>query len=346
MTDKANDRPTALEHGGDGDEWREMWARPYTPPALAHQSDLAHYNPSKGLEAIAIAEIGEKYFTRAKDADGLCRAVEAKITAIGEYVEWRDGVVKWGGKQDRGAAILPDADPGDKIVHRWRKRFCSRVEGRTVIDATKMAAALEEAQQRCLRFCEGTDTYAKATFTGKFEQYTPAPYIEAARQVLSEIDLDPASCEIAQQTVQATRYFTVADDGLQQEWHGRIWLNPPYHRALIPAFVAKLVAEIEAGHVTEAVLLTNNGTDTRWYRAAHAMCSAICFTNCTKKSRIHFTRRGGDVVNPTQGQSFFFFGQDIEKFARVFADIGLIDVPYRRALAWRREARRRTAPPR
>jgi hypothetical protein len=31
---------------------------------------------------------------------------------------------------------------------------------------------------------------------------------------------------------------------------------------------------------------------------------------------------------PTQGQCFFYYGDDIEKFARVFAAIGLLVVPY------------------
>ncbi len=59
------------------------------------------------------------------------------------------------------------------------------------------------------------------------EWWTPEPYIEAARSVLGGIDLDPASCAQANETVQAARYCGVADDGLKQEWKGRVWLNPP-----------------------------------------------------------------------------------------------------------------------
>ncbi len=51
------------------------------------------------------------------------------------------------------------------------------------------------------------------------EWYTPSYIIEAARQVLGSIDLDPASCALANQTVKAAKYFTVDDDGLAQSWN-------------------------------------------------------------------------------------------------------------------------------
>jgi hypothetical protein len=67
---------------------------------------------------------------------------------------------------------------------------------------------------------------------GSHEWYTPAKYIETARRVLGQIDLDPASSEMAQRTVRADRYFSERDDGLSQQWQGRVWLNPPYTQPL------------------------------------------------------------------------------------------------------------------
>jgi hypothetical protein len=48
----------------------------------------------------------------------------------------------------------------------------------------------------------------RSEYTGEFEWYTPAEFVEAARAVLGEFDLDPASSERAQQTVKARRYYS------------------------------------------------------------------------------------------------------------------------------------------
>ena len=56
--------------------------------------------------------------------------------------------------------------------------------------------------------------------------YTPADYVEAAREVLGTIDLDPMSDTIANETIKADCFFVVEEDGLAQDWWGRVFLNP------------------------------------------------------------------------------------------------------------------------
>lgn len=46
---------------------------------------------------------------------------------------------------------------------------------------------------------------------------------------LGSFDLDPCS-PIKRPWDTAARHFTIVDDGLAQEWSGRVWLNPPYGR--------------------------------------------------------------------------------------------------------------------
>ncbi len=64
--------------------------------------------------------------------------------------------------------------------------------------------------------------------TGDNEWYTPSRHIELARAVMGDIDTDPATSEIANQTVKAKTIFTAENDGRDKQWTGRVWLNPPY----------------------------------------------------------------------------------------------------------------------
>jgi phage N-6-adenine-methyltransferase len=169
----------------------------------------------------------------------------------------------------------------------------------------------------------GKAAYPKAEFTGENEWYTPSEYVEAAREALGAIDLDPATSAIAQQTVKATRYYTAADDGLKLEWYGRVWMNPPYSRDLISKFINKLVEEYMVGRTQSAILLTHNSTETTWFRTAQEACSAICFAD----NRIKFYNVDGEGSAPTQGQAFFYFGPNPDRFADVFAAVGFIVIP-------------------
>lgn len=153
------------------------------------------------------------------------------------------------------------------------------------------------------------------------EWYTPAQHIEAARAVLGTIDLDPASSDVAQTVVKAGTFFTADDDGLTREWHGNVWLNPPYRQPLITQFVAKLLDEITAGRVRQSILLTNASTDTAWFQRASSASSARCFTN----KRIRFWAPDGRPNgSPTHGQVFFYFGSDVERFAAAFGEFGSV----------------------
>lgn len=59
------------------------------------------------------------------------------------------------------------------------------------------------------------------------EHYTPPDVIEAARETLGRIDLDPASSLLANSVVAAMSIYTKDDNGFQRPWHRRVFLNPP-----------------------------------------------------------------------------------------------------------------------
>ncbi len=169
----------------------------------------------------------------------------------------------------------------------------------------------------------GHNTTRATAQTGDNEWFTPAEYIEMARGVLGDIDLDPASSAEAQEVVKASNWHGVDTDGLLHEWYGQIWLNPPYAQPLISEFVSKLIGEYSAGRISSAIMLTNNSTDTAWWHDAASVAGAICFT----RGRVQFYKQDGGPSAPLQGQVFFYFGEDVETFTLHFQEIGFVAVP-------------------
>lgn len=156
--------------------------------------------------------------------------------------------------------------------------------------------------------------------TGKEDWYTPPKYVELAWQVMGGIDLDPASCEEANQYVQATQYFDRETNGLFQNWHGRVFLNPPYSRGTIEPFVTKLLNSYPA-KVSQAILLINNATETKWFQQAVKACTALCFP----EKRIKFLApKGAQSNSPLQGQAFLYYGERRYTFIKVFSTIGTV----------------------
>jgi hypothetical protein len=120
--------------------------------------------------------------------------------------------------------------------------------------------------------------------------------------------------------VQAERYYTAQNNAFIHAWGGTVWLNPPYKQPLITHFVSRLVDEYTAGHVSQAIMLTPNNTETAWYHLADAAATAICFP----KTRIAFVDPSGHQLSPMQGQVFFYFGSQVERFQQVFGGWGSV----------------------
>lgn len=170
------------------------------------------------------------------------------------------------------------------------------------------------------------------------EWYTPARYIEAARLVMGEIDLDPASCEVANQTVRATTYYTKEQNGLQQPWYGRVWLNPPYGRtakmqgmrkSTIRLFVEKAISLYDQGDILQVVILATTEVNARWFYPLWRF--PICFPD----HRIHFFVPNETLQKYSQmfGSCFAYLGPNEQRFVEVFSRFGhvvkAIDTPER-----------------
>ena len=159
------------------------------------------------------------------------------------------------------------------------------------------------------------------------EWYTPGVYIDAARTVMGHIDLDPASCAYANETVRATRYYSQIDDGLRQPWYGRVWMNPPYgreegeHDSNQARWTRRIIDEYLAGNVAEAIVLVNAVPGNRWF--APLKNYPICFPDV----RIRFYNETTRAGQPTHSNAIVYLGPNVALFVHVFSQFGRVMVP-------------------
>jgi len=167
-------------------------------------------------------------------------------------------------------------------------------------------------EHKALQRSEQRDTMAVHYSSATPEHYTPKVIIDATLACTEEIDLDPCSNSHEQPNVPAAQHFTAEDDGLAQEWHGRIYMNPPYGRE-IDGWIAKLCAEHEAGRVTEAIALVPARTDTQWWLRLRDY--PVCFI----VGRLTF---GGNDDPAPFPSAVFYLGEEIGNFYRAFSQLG------------------------
>jgi len=171
-----------------------------------------------------------------------------------------------------------------------------------------LTAAAEEMERPSLA---GIQARAPGMFTSDTpEWYTPTHIVEAVVAVLGTIDLDP--CAEPERRIPAARHFTVADNGLEQGWRGRVYMNPPYGREIV-AWIDKLAEEHRYGNVTEAVALVPARVDTTWWRR-------LPFTEWAAiTGRLAFSDHENAAPFPSAA---CYLGPNWQRFREVFAPLG------------------------
>lgn len=97
-------------------------------------------------------------------------------------------------------------------------------------------------------------------FTSKTDLWeTPQDFFNKLKQ---EFDFQIDVCAIPE-NAKCDIYYTPDEDGLQQEWNGVCWINPPYGRQ-IGAWVKKAYESYINNDATVVCLLPAR-TDTKWW---------------------------------------------------------------------------------
>ena len=293
---------------------------------------LSKFNPKKAMQGIAVAEMAEKHYRKARNREGLEKAIRSKLELQAELVLWWDTQAEKSKgaatkRRSRSATALvagADGMPERYTLARWRKRLGM---------PDTFERTLQDAVEKAARFCEHfTDQKrprsGNASHDNDDEWYTPPAIIEACRSAMGGIDLDPASHAVANSCVKAKRYFTAKDDGLAQTWKGRVFLNPPYSkRAGKSAFIAKLAESFDARTVTAATVVLSYDFSASWFEPLRGRYAAICLC----RGRVQFYKATpGDGHDPALGTSIIYLGTDVQAFADAFHGIGDIVVPFER----------------
>lgn len=150
---------------------------------------------------------------------------------------------------------------------------------------------------------------------------TPQEFITAVREVLGDIELDPASSAFFNQVVQAKRILTIEDDAMKHEWvAGTSYMNPPFGRAedggsQAGDFCDKFIGHFEAGDIGKGIIHVNPNTAQRWFLPLWK------YDICWPIGRISHYNANGPQKSPTHASIFVSLGCG-QKFVDVFSTIG------------------------
>lgn len=156
--------------------------------------------------------------------------------------------------------------------------------------------------------------------SGDVEYYTDPRILEAARRVMGGIELDPASCYAANENVKADRIFTIADDGLKQEWRARtVWLNWPFGRVQNPLWVRKLNDEWARCNYQQLCCITYACTSELWFQPL------LRRLQCFLSPRTNYYLPDGTIKKGvTKGSVVTYLGPNETAFRQHFKAFGVV----------------------
>ena len=170
---------------------------------------------------------------------------------------------------------------------------------------------------------------------------TPTKWIDLVHEVMGSIDLDPASNDLANRYfVNAKRFYD--EDGLSLQWHGKVFLNPPYDKignmSGAGVWLEKLIHEYQSGRCDEAIALTKTVPGYNWWdKMFHEEFSGWPGPMCITRGLISFVhlswldQTDGTITVPKgmsnkskSASSFWYVGPHTDCFFDVFGAVGTV----------------------
>lgn len=171
-------------------------------------------------------------------------------------------------------------------------------------------------------------TFEAVTSSKSVEWYTPPEIITLVKEFLGTIHIDPASSASAQEWIGAKTYYTSRDNGLKHSWRGNLWLNPPYgsqnkknNNYGVTAWCHKAIEEYDRGNVLQGIILV--GGTSKGVRSLRQR-----FIRCEPTKRIQFVSPDREKIAPPPPPTFYYLGENGERFKQMFSAIGDLSVPF------------------
>ncbi|KJZ03256.1 DNA N-6-adenine-methyltransferase [Pseudoalteromonas piscicida] len=188
--------------------------------------------------------------------------------------------------------------------------------------------------------------------SGCVEYYTPPEILAYVHRMFPVIELDPASCETANQNVKALRFFNKENDALKQQWHAKtVWMNHPFSKGEkacgkkckkkvcndptykkyrghcidsdIPSngdWVDYYLGQFNAGNIKEAMNIT-------FVSCSEAWCQKLLNAglSCFLDGRTHFHDESNKPIKGAPKGCFItYLGNRKDEFRAIFSEIGVV----------------------
>ena len=156
------------------------------------------------------------------------------------------------------------------------------------------------------------------------DYFTPPDIVRRAGEAMGGIDLDPASHFLANKRlilagVHIGRYFTRAHSAFDNDWNGRIWLNPPYGDYL-PWF-ERIAEQMRIGHVQQVCMISPMWAfGTKQARPHMARATAMIVLSPTPE---FFNPGDPTKTGRNDPHGVVYWGDRRSDFLDAFGDIGI-----------------------